>query len=197
MIGRFQPFTKGHYKCVEAAKNLKNIPTVICMIDVPENKVNNRHPFPTDTMIDLYTDLFNNDPNIENVVKVKSADIVKIGELLKDLGYNISSWSCGTDRFNEYNKMATKYRDQAGLSDDFEVIEVPRSDEDISATKVRESLLNNDRKSFDKMMPSGSTFDTDTLYHTLKSQIEKVYNISEGLSRLESRVNDLERLIYL
>ena len=47
------------------------------------------------------------------------------------------------------------------------------------------------------MMSSGNAFDTDTLYHTLKDQIEKVYNMSESLFRLESRMDDLERLIYL
>ena len=43
--------------------------------------------------------------------------------------------------------MANSYHDVAGLSDDFEMIEVPRdekSEDNISATKVRNALLNND-----------------------------------------------------
>ena len=54
VIGRFQPFTAGHYSCVKAAMREKGLPTVICMIDVPESKVDKRHPFPSNMLINLY-----------------------------------------------------------------------------------------------------------------------------------------------
>ena len=60
VVGRFQPFTKGHYSCVNAAKRVKGLPTVICMINVPEGKVDKRHPFPSDMLINLYGNLFKN-----------------------------------------------------------------------------------------------------------------------------------------
>lgn len=206
MIGRFQPFTAGHYKCVEAAKNKKNLKTVICMINVAEDKVDKKHPFPSDMLINLYSKIFKNNDNIADVVLVKSADIVSIGKLLNSLGYQPASWTCGTDRYDAYSKMAERYHDQAMLSDDFEVIEVARSDEDISATKARACLLNNDFDGFKALMPSCAS-DLDQLFSSLKDQIEKVKDmpevtkkrskkkLAERLDILDSHVKRLEMLI--
>ena len=33
VVGRFQPFTAGHYACITTAKKLRNLPTVICIIN--------------------------------------------------------------------------------------------------------------------------------------------------------------------
>ena len=221
IVGRFQPFTKGHYFLVNAARRQKNLSSVICMIltETPDKK----HPFPTTMLTDLYNDFFANDNNIVEVIPVKSADIVKIGKLLKDKGYEIASWSCGSDRLAGYAKMANQYHDLAGLSDDFEMIEVPGDEkavDNISATKVRNALLNNDRDTFDTLMPEGSVFNMSTMYGTLKDQIEKVYGITQPVENttqpventthkvenkrykvkrnlvLEYRIRKLEKLLY-
>lgn len=202
VVGRFQPFTTGHYSCVEAAMNKRGLPTVICMINVPEDKVDLRHPFPSDMLTDLYGNIvFNNNPNIAGVVPVRNADIVKIGETLRKLGFKIASWTCGTDRFENYLNQAESYHDLAGLSDDFEVIKVPRDlEKDTSATKVRSCLLNDDRKGFLSMVPA-STNDGNILYDALKEQIDKVYGKVEKRYRkiskltLEERVLRLEKLL--
>lgn len=175
VIGRFQPFTKGHYKCVEVAWKEKGLPTVICMIDTPEDKVDERHPFPSSMIVDLYKDLFKKDPKIVDVIEVKRADPVLVHEQLGDK-YQIASLTCGTDRFDKYQWMY-KYKDQADLADDFEIIEVKRSDEDISATKVRQALLDDDRTAFLKMVPTvslSSRLKRD-LFTELQEQILKVY----------------------
>lgn len=183
-IGRFQPFTAGHYKCVEAAWKQKGLPTVICIINVSPEKVDQRHPFPSNMLADLYGDLFSNDNKIAGVIPVKSANIVMIGQVLRDNGFEIASWTCGTDRFADYTKMSSRYHEQAGLTDDFEMIEVPRSDEDISATKARNCLLNDDRAGFLSMIPAGSN--EDELYSTLKEQIDSVYGKNESCNKLSS-----------
>ena len=189
-IGRFQPFTAGHYKCVEAAWKQKHIPTVICIINVSPERVDKRHPFPSDMLADLYGDLFSNDIKIAGVIPVRNADIVTNSQVLADNGFEIASWTCGTDRYAGYSRMAERYADKAGLSEDFEMIEVPRSEEDISATKARNCLLNDDRAGFLAMIPPGSN--EDVLYNTLKEQIDIVYDNNESLER---RVAKLEKLI--
>ena len=199
-VGRFQPFTAGHYKCIEAARKANGLQTVICMINVPANRVDKRHPFVTTKLVSAYDKLFKGDSNIADVVSVTSADIVKIGEQLKSAGYEIASWTCGTDRLDAYTRMSTKYHDAAGLSDDFEMIEVPRTDEDIIATKARTCLLNDDKDGFSSLMPEGT--DTDKLFKALKAQIDKVYkDKSERLVIkykklvIEKRLSRLENLI--
>ena len=44
-IGRFQPFTKGHMKCVEEAYKELSVPTIVCMINVKDEKVDEKHPY--------------------------------------------------------------------------------------------------------------------------------------------------------
>lgn len=174
MVGRFQPFTKGHYKCVEEAWKQKGIPTVICMIEIADDKTDERHPFPTSMMVPLYKEFFKKDEKVEDVILVKSADIVKIHEQLGD-DYQICSLTCGTDRVKAYQWMY-KYKEQAKLSDDFEIIEIKRSDEDISATKVRQALLDDDRTTFNKMTPmvSLSAHLKNDYFDILQKQIREV-----------------------
>lgn len=180
IIGRFQPFTNGHLKCIEEARYKIGVPTVICMVDTKDDKVDERKPFPSSLLLPLYRDAFEKYPFIKKIVLVTNADIVKIGELLAKDNYKICSWTCGTDRYDSYKKMADKYGDKAGLSDDFQMIEVKRSDDDISATKVRQALLDNDKRTFDKLTPFGSLkqhlLGNDSIYEVLRRQINKIMN---------------------
>ena len=174
VFGRFMPFTKGHYKCVEEAWKAKGIPTVICMIRVPEDKVDEKHPFPSAMIVDLYKDILLKDPKIVTVIDVPRADPVLVHQQLGDK-YQIASLTCGTDRFAAYQWMY-KYKEQADLADDFEILEVKRSDEDISATKARKALLDDDRMEFLKLIPMIplSTKSENDIFAILREQILKV-----------------------
>jgi len=169
VIGRFQPFTNGHMKCIDEAYKKFKVPTIICLIDTPETKVDKRHPFSTDILLPIYKELAKDYKNIIDIITVKNADIVKIGEVVNDK-YIIRSWTCGTDRIDSYTKMSNDYKEKAGLADDFEMIEVKRGDEDVSATKAREALINGDVKTFNALTP----------YNTLRNHLKepnRVYNI--------------------
>lgn len=150
LIGRFQPMTSGHYKCMEYIyKNYNKRKTVICMIEVKEGKTDpEKRPFPTDVFINHYKNLLEvgkENSLVIDILKVNSADIVKNKELFESFygsKYEIASWSCGSDRFNDYNRMASKY------TPEIQVIEIPRTDEDVSATKARIALKENNEKLF-------------------------------------------------
>ena len=92
------------------------------------------------------------------------------------MGYEIASWVCGTDRYNSYKRMADTYNEKAHLAKDFQMIEIARSDDDVSATKVREALHNGNYKEFAKLMPFiplkvQLKYDP---YNTLRNQLNKV-----------------------
>lgn len=142
MVGRFQPITTGHLKCVNEIQKKTGNPVILCMIETI--KTDERHPFPSKFLVPYYKQL-----PIENIVTVKNADIVKISEQLED--YQISGWVAGTDRYDSYKKMATKYAREADLADDFSMIEIPRTDSDVSASKLRECIKNDDYEGFLKM----------------------------------------------
>lgn len=174
MIGRFQPFTNGHMKCVDQAWNELKIPTIIAMVNTKDEKVDEKHPFPSSMLEPLYNKAFNKNPRIEKIILVKNANIVEIGETLYNEGYEIRSWTCGTDRIESYKKMSDKYHDQAHLADDFEMIEIKRSDEDISATKARQALLDDDKKTFASLTPLVKIADRGDVYNQLREQLLKV-----------------------
>ena len=50
--------------------------------------------------------------------------------------------------------MVKKYGKDIDLDDNFEVIEVKRGDEDISATAVRQALRNNDEDTYISLVPN-------------------------------------------
>lgn len=152
LIGRFQPFTSGHMKCVEEAYS-QGLPTVV--VQIATTKTDPRHPFDDQLMSEVMESIIRTDKRILDCMTNKNADIVAIGELLRRRGYEIASWTCGSDRIDAYTNMSTKYHDKAGLTDDFRMIEVKRSDEDISATKVRDAIRKDDRHTFDKLTPVG------------------------------------------
>ncbi len=170
IVGRFQPFTKGHYKCIEFAKKNKGLRTVICWVK-PSN-IDAKHPFPIPMLAKLYKSLKEKNKDIiADIIFVDSANIVSIAQRL-DNKYEILTWTCGDDRFNDYVEQVNKYKDLIGISDEFEVLLVPRTDDNISATLVRETLLNDDRETFNKLMP----ITDDETYNTLRKQILNVNN---------------------
>jgi nicotinic acid mononucleotide adenylyltransferase len=176
MIGRFQPITNGHMKCIDAAWNKLGIPTIIAMINTKDEKVDEKHPFPSSLLLPLYEDVFKKNNRIEKIILVRNANIVEIGETLYNDGYEIKSWTCGTDRVDSYKKMSDKYHNEAHLSDDFQIIEVKRSDEDISATKARQALVDDDRKLFSALTPLMTIKSriTNNVYDKLRNQLLKV-----------------------
>ena len=88
-------------------------------------------------------------------------------------------WGTGTDRFKTYGYQVNndKYRDELGVLPEFGLYEIKRDDEDISATKVREALLANDKKTFDKMTPKSLS----PLFNELKQKLETSLKISEAV----------------
>lgn len=181
IIGRFQPITTGHVKCATTAYEKTGCPTVLCMIETPEAKADDRHPFPSSQLLPIYKELFSgpqDKSHIIDIILVKNADIVKIAEQCRDKGYEIRSWSCGTDRYDSYSKMAEKYAEKAGLPADFEVIEIKRGDDDESATKLRQALRNDDKSTFFRMFPAIhlATRLKVNIYDELRTQLIKIDN---------------------
>lgn len=169
-LGRFMPFTKGHYKMIEYGLKHNGLPTVIFMIS--NKKMDKKHPF-SDELIQKEMDMLKKSlKGIENTVYVNSADIVKLGQWCYENNYEPQLWITGSDRLAAYKRQAEnpKYQDLGHFPSSFTTLEVPRTDEDISATKVREAISNNDLDSFKKMMPKG----TEKLFNDFKEALSHV-----------------------
>lgn len=145
VIGRFQPFTTGHLKCCTNVYKQRSLKTVLCVIDTTKTDV--KHPFTTQLMWSALKSLARQYDEIQDVVLVKSADIIKMAEAVASKGYSIATWSCGTDRFDAYTKMCKKYAPEV------EVIEIHREDSDVSGTQVRQLIKQGKEKEFEELTP--------------------------------------------
>ena len=169
-LGRFMPFTKGHYKMIEYGLKHNGLPTVIFMIS--NNKMDKKHPF-SDELIQKEMDMLKKSlKGIENITYVSSADIVKLGQWCYENDYEPQLWITGSDRLAAYKRQAEnpKYQESGHFPSSFTTLEVPRTDEDISATKVREAIMNDDLDTFKKMMPDG----TEKLFGDFKEALSQV-----------------------
>ena len=152
IIGRFQPFTLGHLKCAQEAQRRLGVKSVLLVINTVKQDA--RHPFLTKQIEKILDKMCKEEPTLTGYVLVKNADIVKNVEILREAGYEPVSWTCGTDRYAQYETMVKKYGKDIDLDDNFEVIEVKRGDEDISATAVRQALRNNDEDTYISLVPN-------------------------------------------
>ena len=152
------------------------------MISTSKDKIDERHPFEDELMKKEFDIIQQQYDEIEKIIYVPSADICYWGEILKLNGYQASVWLCGSDSYSYYKKMAMnvpKYeiqnRDNRNCKDaytkSFYVENIERNENDfissISGTKVRETLLNNDKDLFISMMPK----ETEILFDNFRQAI--------------------------
>lgn len=180
-IGRFQPFTNGHLNMVMDGMKHNNLPCVVCMIQ--NKKMDSKHPF-SDELLQLEMDIIKkNYKCIENTIYVSSADIVKAGEKLHELGYEAQLWLCGDDRVEQYRRQAEnkKYQEQGFYPSTFTVYTGSGRVEGVSGTAVRESIKNDDKEKFKSLVPKG----VDVLFDKFKLALDSIK---------ESRISLLEFL---
>ena len=151
ILGRFQPWTKGHEKILEELYEQNNLKTLILLID--SNKKDEKHPFTTDLSETIIKESCKDiKDKFLDVVRIKGGDFGKMFVLLNELGFIPKLWGCGTDRFNVYKKFCEniEYRKKYFVTS--EAYEIRRCDDDISATKVRNSIVSKDLETFKEMM---------------------------------------------
>jgi nicotinic acid mononucleotide adenylyltransferase len=171
VIGRFQPLTNGHIKCINETYKKYGLRTILFIIGVGEDKVDTRHPFPTCSLIPMYKRTLGHLDTIIDIVEVRSADIIRISSICEQLGYKIKTWSCGEDRATAYTQMGERYKERAHLCDDFKVVVFDRTD-GISATGIRNAIITRDFHTFYRNTPYQMS---KYVYETLMTQLDIVY----------------------
>lgn len=164
--GRFQPITKAHATIIlDAIRNNKNLePFVIVVKGTKSGQDKKRNPFDIDTQIDLIRKSTNN--QVKYIEVTKSAFIEDLVNVVRDKGYEPVKMFAGSDRVVSYRDMIQRYKDDLGIN--IEVEEIKRTDEDISATKVRNALLEDDFSTFERMTLNLDEKDFEKLQKTLK-----------------------------
>jgi cytidyltransferase-like protein len=152
-VGRFQPFTLGHVKVFEKMYKENGLPVVVYMVRGGKPDPEKR-PFDEDMQQAMFAKMKKQYPFLEASFVVPNGAIDTMFAAARP-AYEPMMWGYGTDRKKAYGNMINKqsYRDDLGVDPSFKGYEIPRTGENISASKVRNALKIDDEKTFKKMTP--------------------------------------------
>ena len=171
-VGRFQPFTLGHAKVLEAIHKENGYPVVVFLIKAKKAKKEDsfKRPYSEDLQIKMFKQVQKQYKFLKEIIVLPSPAIDHMFNALRPK-YEPVLWGTGSDRMKDYGYQVNNddYRDQLNVRSDFGLFEIPRTDDNISATKVRNTMLDNDEAAFKSMTPKA----LHKMYDTLKAELEK------------------------
>lgn len=197
-VGRFQPFTLGHAKVLEAIHKENGYPVVVLLVKSKNPKFKKgdefRKPYDTDTQIKMFNEVKKQYKFLKEILIVPTGGIDTIFNALRPK-YEPVLWGTGTDRLKSYGYQVNNdsYRDQLNCRADFGLFEIPRNDDNISATQVRNALLDGDEKAFKRMTPKA----IHKMYDELKTKLEDSMGvvaeskISQGIMTFEQFIRNI------
>ena len=152
-VGRFQPFTLGHVKVFEKMYKENGLPVVVFLVRGKNNDPEKR-PFDEEMQQAMFNKMAKQYPFLETAIVVPNGAIDTMFAAARP-AYEPMMWGYGTDRKKSYGAMINKqsYRDQLGVDPQFKGYEIFRTDDNISASKVRNAIKIDDEKTFKKMTP--------------------------------------------
>jgi len=169
-VGRFQPFTLGHAKVVETIHKQNGHPVVILLVKAKNKKKEDafKRPYDEETQVEMINNLKSKYP-IEEVFVIPTGGIDTMFNAMRPK-YEPVLWGTGSDRMKTYGFQVDKpeYREDLGVRTDFGLYEIPRTGKNISATQVRNAMLDGDEKLFKKLTPKP----IHNMYAELKSKLE-------------------------
>jgi len=187
-VGRFQPFTLGHVKVFEKMYKENGLPVVVFLVRGKNNDPEKR-PFDEEMQQAMFAKMAKQYPFLETAIVVPNGSIDTMFAAARP-AYEPVMWGYGTDRKKSYGAMIDKqsYRDQLGVDPDFKGYEIFRTDDNISASKVRNALKIDDEKTFKKMTPKS----IHSFYKSLQNILEPIKENKnmKNLKNLNEFVNE-------
>ncbi len=199
-VGRFQPFTLGHAKVLETIHRENGFPVVVFLVKSKVKKGEEfSKPYDEKTQVDMFNQVKKQYPFLKEIYVVPNAAIDTLYNEMRPK-YEPVLWGTGTDRMKGYGYMVNNdsYRDQLNARADFGLFEIPRTDDNISATKVRNAMMDGNEKDFQAMTPKA----IHGMYKELKSKLEDAVGVvpenlenSEEIMTFEQFINKSKYII--
>jgi cytidyltransferase-like protein len=187
-VGRFQPFTLGHAKVLETIHKENGYPVIVFLIKAKSKKKGDefRKPYSEDLQIKMFKQVQKQYKFLKDIIVLDRAAIDYMFNALRPK-YEPVLWGTGSDRMKSYGYQVNKdtYRDELNVRADFGLYEIPRTDDNISATKVRNALLDGNEKGFKTMTPKA----LHGMYDVLKSELEKSMQIAEAVTTVDVKAD--------
>ena len=182
-VGRFQPFTLGHAKVVETIHKQNGYPVVILLVKAKNKKKEDsfKRPYDEATQVAMINRLKGKLP-IEDIFVIPTGGIDTMFNAMRPK-YEPVLWGTGSDRMKTYGYQVDKqeYRDALDVRDDFGLFEIPRTGKNISATQVRNAMLDGDEKLFKKLTPKP----LHNMYAELKQKLEDSMGVMAESTEVE------------
>jgi hypothetical protein len=142
-LGRMQPPTKAHIKIIDDAWKKHKKKVIIAVV----KSGNDDSPFP----LKLVAAMIKKATTAKfEILELSSGFIGDFISPLRDQGMEPTIILAGTDRVKSYAGQIKRYAEPFNLN--ITVEEIKRTDEDISASKVRAAIVNDDLDTFEAMM---------------------------------------------
>ncbi len=187
-VGRFQPFTLGHVKVFEQLYKKNGYPVIVFLAKGGKPDPEKR-PFDEDLQQAMFAEMTKQYPFLEAAFVVPNAGIDTLFATVRPI-YEPMLWGYGTDRKRAYDIMIDKpeYREELGVDPEFTGFEIKRTDDDVSASKVRNALMKDDEATFKKMTPKS----IHKFYKTLQDNLtlKKENYTMKNLKPFESFINE-------
>ena len=171
-LGRMQPLTAAHVKIIGAMRN----PVIALVKGAKSSQDKEKNPFDATFQRQMIKRVF---PQAK-VIEVASGYVPEIISMLRQSGLEVTKMVAGSDRVAGYQKqidgLNAKLQDAYKMS--CKVVEIERSGDDISATKVRNAIKTGDMAAFKKMMPKQLWGDFNAMQNMLKE--EPTNNVGGG-----------------
>lgn len=156
VVGRFQPIHKGHISISKFLKDANGYDTVY--VAIRGSKPSIKSPISVELQDDIFSEVKANEPHIVDFLYSNRVIFNELFTQLRSLGYEPMSLGTGDDREETYKEqldfMLNKRNNMMNVHKDFEIINIPRNIIKSSGTLIRECIINDDKETFDKFMPS-------------------------------------------
>ena len=184
-VGRFQPFTLGHAKVLETIHKENGHPVVVLLVKAKNKKKEDafKRPYDEKTQLDMFKAVQRQYPFLKEIFVIPTGGIDTMFNAMRPK-YEPVLWGTGSDRMKTYGFQVNKdsYREDLGVRSDFGLFEIPRTDDNISATQVRNAMLDGDEKLFKSTTPKA----LHKMYGELKKKLEDSVGTSESNEVTES-----------
>lgn len=184
-VGRFQPFTLGHAKVLETIHKENGYPVVVLLVKAKSKKKEDafKRPYDEKTQLDMFKAVQRQYPFLKEIFVIPTGGIDTMFNAMRPK-YEPVLWGTGSDRMKTYGFQVNKdsYREDLGVRSDFGLFEIPRTDDNISATQVRNAMLDGDEKIFKSTTPKA----LHKMYGELKKKLEDSVGTSESNEVTES-----------
>ena len=158
IIGRFSPVTKGHEKLIQYA--LTKVDVLLILVGSADKKNTFRNPFSIETRMRLLTKIYKDEIENKQIILAPLNDLteetdIQGGKWGKYLIQNVEKILKRKPDYSIYGEEESrKYWFNKEDVINIEDIILKRTEEDISATKVREIIAKNDYENFKKFVNS-------------------------------------------